>query len=219
MKIIVVGCGRFGAELAYRLFQHGNEVAVVDALPAAFNNLPADFKGRLNEGDALNQDVLHRAGIETADAVAVVTNSDALNAAVGHIAQSKYNVKYVVARDYDPNLRALYETFGLQVIAATSWGAQRMEEMLSHSDVHTIFSAGNGEVEVYEFTVPESCDGKKLSDVIGPGSLAVAVTRAGRSLLPETGFVLEACDIVNISATLEGIQAVRAQLQGQRKEK
>jgi branched-chain amino acid aminotransferase len=70
MKVIVVGCGRFGSELAYRLYKSGHEVAIVDAIPEAFNILPVDFRGRLIEGDALNQDVLHRAGIEHADALA-----------------------------------------------------------------------------------------------------------------------------------------------------
>ena len=68
MKVIVVGCGRFGSELAYRLYKSGHEVAIVDAIPEAFNILPVDFRGRLIEGDALNQDVLHRAGIEHAKA-------------------------------------------------------------------------------------------------------------------------------------------------------
>ncbi len=62
MKVIVIGCGRLGAELAYNLFKRGHDVSVIDNVPASFNNLPADFQGRLNEGEALSQDVLHRAG-------------------------------------------------------------------------------------------------------------------------------------------------------------
>ncbi len=46
MKVIVIGCGRMGAELAYRLFKRGHDIAVVDQDEAAFNSLPPDFQGR-----------------------------------------------------------------------------------------------------------------------------------------------------------------------------
>ncbi|MDD5370504.1 MAG: NAD-binding protein, partial [Anaerolineaceae bacterium] len=50
MKVIIVGCGRLGIELAYRLYQGGHDVSVIDAVSAAFNNLPPDFQGRTIEG-------------------------------------------------------------------------------------------------------------------------------------------------------------------------
>jgi trk system potassium uptake protein TrkA len=95
MKIIVVGCGRVGSELAYRLNLKGHNVTVIDQVDAAFDNLPPDFRGRTVEGEVLNQDVLRRAGIEHADGVATVTNSDALNAVVAHVARTVYEVDRV----------------------------------------------------------------------------------------------------------------------------
>jgi trk system potassium uptake protein TrkA len=38
MNIIVVGCGRVGAELAQRLSEKGHKVTVIDQTTAAFNN-------------------------------------------------------------------------------------------------------------------------------------------------------------------------------------
>ena len=70
MKILVVGCGRLGADLADRLSKAGNNVAVIDSSEAAFNKLPSDFIGRIHEGNGLQQDVLVRAGIEGADGLA-----------------------------------------------------------------------------------------------------------------------------------------------------
>ena len=46
MNVIVVGCGRVGSELAYRLHQRGHQVTVIDQEASAFNNLPPDFRGR-----------------------------------------------------------------------------------------------------------------------------------------------------------------------------
>jgi trk system potassium uptake protein TrkA len=123
MNIIVVGCGRVGAQLANRLSQRGHHVTVVDVVPTAFENLGAGFRGRTLEGDVLTQDLLRRAGIEQADGLAAVTNSDTLNVVVGRIAHTLYNVPSVVCRNYEPRYRSLYDTFNLQEISSALWGA------------------------------------------------------------------------------------------------
>jgi trk system potassium uptake protein len=213
MKVVIIGCGRLGADLAYRLFKRGYTVSVVDLVSSAFNNLPPDFEGRLNEGDALNQDVLHRAGIETADAVAVVTDSDPLNAILGHLACTEFNVSNVVIRNYDPQARGLLEAFDLQFISGTIWGAQRVEEMISHKEMRTVFSAGNGEVEIYEFIVPEGWAGKPLAELLsGENIRPVALTRAGRAMLPHRDEKLQEGDVLHISGTFDGAEEVRSRL-------
>jgi trk system potassium uptake protein TrkA len=214
MNVIVIGCGRVGAELAYRLFQKGHHVAVVDQQAAAFHNLPPDFRGRTIEGEALNRDVLVRAGIENADGLAAVTNSDPLNAAVAHVARSAFGIMRVYARNYDSAWRSLHEAFGLQVISSSSWGAQRLEEMLAYAEMRAVFSAGNGEVEVYEFIIPPAFDAHKLGDLIpGDSCTPVALTRAGRALLPDCDTLVETGDVVLVSATVESMNSVRQRLQ------
>ena len=209
MKIVVIGCGRLGAELAGRLFQRGHEVSVVDWDESAFSKLPPNFEGRINEGEAINRDVLHRAGIERADTVAVVTDSDVLNAVVGHLARTYFNTPNVIVRNHDPRYRPIQEAFGLQVVSAMSWGAQRIEELIYDSDIRAVFSAGNGEVEIYEISVPEWWSGKTVSDLISEGDyVPVSVTRAGRAVLPSGNMMLETGDVVLVSATLEGIESL-----------
>ncbi len=213
MKVIIVGCGRMGAELAYRLCKRNVDVSIIDLEEATFSNLPADFHGRRVEGDALNRDTLHRAGIEHADALVAVTNKDALNAVLCHTAREYYGVEQVVARNYFSSCRAMFEIFNVQVISGTSWAAQRMEEMVYHSEVRTVYSTGNGEVEIYEFTIPTSWDGHKISEVV-PSSdcVIVSLSRAGvASLAGKDDFVREG-DILHISATFEGAEAMRVRV-------
>jgi trk system potassium uptake protein TrkA len=213
MNVIVIGCGRVGAELAYRLYQRGHQVTVVDQIAAAFNNLLPDFRGRTVEGEVMRQDVLRRAGIEQAQGLAAVTNSDSINAIVAHVACTLYNVPNVVVRNYDPGWRSLHEAFGLQIVSSASWGAQRIEEMLYHGEIHTVFSAGNGEVEIYEILVPKHWQGRTLQEILsGTGALPVALTRAGHAALPPVDSRLAAGDVVHLSATLEGIDALKARL-------
>src|SRR5512134_714163 len=104
MNFVIVGCGRVGAELCYRLFKSGHQVVVVDNRKEAFNRLHPDFRGRTLEGEGLAESILERAGIREANGLAAVTNSDILNAVIAHTACAFFNVPIVVARNYDPNL-------------------------------------------------------------------------------------------------------------------
>jgi trk system potassium uptake protein len=210
MKFIVVGCGRVGAELAYRLFQNGHHVVVIDKTEASFQNLPVDFKGRLLEGQVLSRDVLRRAGIHEADGIAVVTNSDTLNTVVAHLAREEFHIPNIVTRNYNSRWRTMQEVFGLQLVSSSSWGAQRVEELLYQQETRTIYSPGNGEVELYEFIVRDEWDGHKVSDLLPcEGDCVVAsLSRAGRSMIPQQDFILKSGDVMLVSATLEGSQEI-----------
>jgi trk system potassium uptake protein len=213
MYMIVVGCGRLGSGLAYRLYLQGHQVVVIDEADTAFNNLPADFHGRTVPGDALNQGVLERAGVKEARGLAAVTSDDAANAVIAHIARKHYKVPHVVSRNFNPALIPVHESFNLQTVSSAVWGAQRIEEMLYHGEVHTIFSAGNGEVEIYEITITEPWDGHTLGELIPSGEcVPVALTRAGRAFIPDGNTVLQTDDLVQVSATLEGAKTIRQRL-------
>lgn len=212
MNFIIIGCGRVGAELSYHLFRSGHQVVVVDSNKQAFNRLHPDFRGRTLEGEGLAESVLERAGIREADGLAAVTNSDALNAVVSHAAREFFGVPVVVARNYDPSLRGLIEAFGLQTVGSTTWGAQRVEEMLINPTEKVVYSAGNGEVEIYEVRIPEDWNGRTLSELMESleECRPVALTRAGRSSLPDADTKLHTDDLLNVSSTLDGIGALTA---------
>jgi len=214
MNFFVIGCGRVGSELAFRLYKNGHKVVVIDKNREALNGLSSEFRGRTIEGDVLVEQMLERAGIGEANGLAAVTNSDTLNAVVAHIAYVVYKVPIVVTRNYDPAMLPVLEAFGHQIVSSTSWGAQRIQEMLLDPSFRTIFSAGNGEVEVYEMMISPAWNEKPLGELLrdNPDCLPVALTRAGRALLPNTETVLQAGDLLNVSATFAGIKILRSQL-------
>jgi trk system potassium uptake protein TrkA len=213
MNMIVIGCGRIGAELAYRMYCRGHRVVVVDRSETAFHNLPNDFRGRTVQGDAMGVDVLRRADIESANGLAVVTGNDQINAVVAHLARIVYNVPMVVVRNFNTRWRPMQEVFGLQMVSPSSWAAQRIEELLYQQSIRTVFSSGNGEVELYEFAVPQTWDGRRLADLLPEQNcVAASLTRAGRAVLPNGSESLKTGDIVLVSATLEGSETLLRQL-------
>ena len=220
MKFIVIGCGRVGAELSYHLFTSGHQVVVVDLKKESFNRLHPDFRGRTLEGEGLAESVLERAGIREADGFAAVTNSDALNAVISHAAREIFNVPVVVARNYDPSLRSLIEAFGLQTVGSTTWGAQRVEEMLMNPSEKVVYSAGNGEVEVYEIRIPDDWSERTVGELLDTlkECCPVALTRAGRSFLPDAETKFQSGDLFNVSSTFAGIGELTARLSNKAEE-
>ena len=211
--IIIVGCGRVGAELASSISRQGHHVAVMDSNARAFDRLGPDFRGRAVLGDALDHEALKRAGIETAHGLAAATASDSANIVVARIARDLFKVEHVVARVYEPNREPIYEMLGLQGVASTSWGAHRMEQLLLHPGLQSIYVAGNGEVQIYEVAIPDAWKDRQLSELIPAGqALAVAAARGGRSLLPDGNFVLQLQDVLQVSATAEGAAELRRRL-------
>ncbi len=213
MFFIVVGCGRVGSELAMDLFRKGHQVAVIDQVGTSFAHLHADYRGRTVEGEVLARDVLRDAGIEQADGLAAVTNSDAVNAVVAHVARSIFGVARVVARNYDPRWRGLHEAFGLQLVSSTAWGAQRIEALLLTPALRAVFSAGNGEVEVYELAVPARFEGRALLELLPEADgRAVALTRAGRAELPSPASRLRGGDVLHAALGPGGMARLTARL-------
>jgi trk system potassium uptake protein TrkA len=213
MKVIVVGCGRVGAELAFLMSRRGHDVTVVDHVGSSFSHLDPDYRGRTIEAEPLAEGVLEKAGVREAQALASVTNSDAVNAVVAHVARHVYGVANVVARNYDPRWRILHEAMGLLSVSSTAWGAQRTSELLERPRLRAVFSAGNGEVELYEVTVPDRWAGRTVDELVeGLGCSAVSLTQAGRARLPDPGQPLGAGDIVHVAATHEGASALDERL-------
>ena len=77
-----------------------------------------------------------------------------------------------------------------------------------------VYSAGNGEVEVYEVRIPDEWDGRTLGELLDPldQCYPVALSRAGRSSLPEAETKLQTGDMLDVSSTFEGIGALTARL-------
>lgn len=211
MRIIVVGCGRAGAELALRMFRKGHEVVVVDQDGAALGTLHADFRGRTVQGDVLAEHVLESAGIAQADGVAAVTNSDTVNAVVAHAARVLFKVPRIVVRSYAPSRESIHEAFGHEAISSTAWGARRLEELLDDPAGASEGSLGSGEVKIYPVVATDAGRDPAVA-AKHAGCVLVAVTREGRTELPAVGLRTEAGDVLHVAATSSAIVEFRRRL-------
>ena len=104
MYIIVIGCGRVGAQLASFLSGEGHDVVVIDTNPKAFRRLGAVFNGKTFVGVGFDIELLKKAGAEKADAVAVVTDLDNTNIMVAQVAKKIFNISKVITRLVSPSV-------------------------------------------------------------------------------------------------------------------
>ena len=130
MKVVIMGCGRVGGRLAGLLESDGHSVTILDTDAYSFRRLPPNFKGTALVGNGLDQEVLKRAGIETADAFVVVTQGDNRNVMSAQIAKHIFKVPKVICRIYDPLRQELYSTLGLETLSPTTIFAQMLREKL-----------------------------------------------------------------------------------------
>ncbi len=162
MKIIIVGCGRLGSGLANVLANRGDQVTVVDMNPNAFDRLDPGFRGKTVTGIGFDGDVLLKAGIKEADALAAVTSSDEANIVTARLASQVFHVPKVVARLYEPGNGDTFRNLGIQNFCTVDWGIQRVVDLFSYTPTEVMFSLGTGEVDILEKNIPASFVGRKL---------------------------------------------------------
>jgi len=126
VKVVILGCGRVGATLAMKMEEVGHKVTVIDISNDSFRRLDPKFRGVKILGNGVDEETLRRAGIETADALAAVTNGDNRNIMASQIAKEIFHVQKVVCRIYDPIRQGTYKLLGLEAISPTIIGANML---------------------------------------------------------------------------------------------
>jgi trk system potassium uptake protein TrkA len=200
MKVIVVGCGRIGSQVSELMAQQGHDVVVIDHDANAIGRLGPRFKGRVVQGLGFDRQVLIEAGIEQTDAFVAASSSDNANIISARIARNIFHVPRVVARLYDPRRAEIYQRLGLTTISSTTWGAQRIYQVLSHTDLDVIQTFGRGEVSLVAAEVPPDLVGKTVGQLSVPGEVAViSITRSNEAFLPRAGTEFKGGDLIHLS--------------------
>jgi trk/ktr system potassium uptake protein len=98
VKILILGAGQVGSTLAENLVSEQNDITVIDLDAAKLKDLQDRFDLRAVAGSAADPGVLTEAGIEDADMLIAVTQSDETNLVACKIASKLFNVPTKIAR-------------------------------------------------------------------------------------------------------------------------
>ncbi len=207
MKVIIIGCGRVGEQLARLLVDEGHQVSVIDYDARALERLGPNFKGQKIVGVGFDRDVLVKAGIEQADAFAAASSSDNVNIVAARIAHNIFRVPRVVARLFDPQRAEIYRRLGMLTISSTTWGAERLREVLTCAELDPIISFGSGEVSLVNVDLPSHLVGRMVKDLTVPSEInIVAITRQGAAFIPTLGSQFKEGDILQVAILASALE-------------
>lgn len=215
MKVLIIGCGKFGVRVSGYLTRNNHDVVVVDNDPEAFHALSEEFTGRTICGIGYDREVLEQAGIATADVVISCASSDSLNAVVASIAKNVFHVPTVIARMYDPIRAKMFESMGIYTVSITRLGLNNVIEYLEENKSwRVIHKLGNEDVQIVKVRVQAALEGTKFADLTVEGRMnLVAVERQGHSILPEKNMCCEYNDMLYLAVSRDYLVQARDMLQ------
>ena len=126
MFVIIMGCGRLGAQLAAMLESDGHDVSILDVDKLAFEHLPNNFQGHKVLGDGTDQETLRKAGADRADAFVSATRGDNRNALAAQVAKHVFHIGRVGSVIFDPIREEVYRDLGLRTINPTKIEAEML---------------------------------------------------------------------------------------------
>jgi trk/ktr system potassium uptake protein len=120
VKIVIVGCGRVGAELAGAFDASGHDVIILDLSTQAFDRLPSGFGGEALRGDGTDEDILRRSGADGADVFIAMTEGDNRNVMAAQLAHEAFGIRRVIAKINDPVRADAYADLGIATLCRTN---------------------------------------------------------------------------------------------------
>ena len=212
MNIIIVGCGKVGSTIAKQLCNEGYDVTVIDNNPNKLRAVSDGMDAMAMVGDGTSYTTLKEAGIESADVLIAVTDSDEKNLLCCVIGKRTGNLA-AIARVRNPvysNERDfLQKGFGLaMLINPESAGAEEMGRIFRFPSAIDIETFAKGKIELLTVRIPEKSlmVGNPLTYIhqkLRTDVLVVVVRRKGQVIIPSGDFVIEAGDLVSVIAEHE----------------
>jgi trk system potassium uptake protein TrkA len=154
MKILIVGAGRAGLEVATQLSRTGHAVTIVDTDAGVAQRAVEQFGLVAIAGDATTAEVLDDAAIGQMDIVVAMLRRDADNLAVSLLARAA-GVDRVMVRMRDNAYRSVYANAGIdRVLSETDLITGAITVAVEHDAIRHAMLIGDGAAIAFELTVP-----------------------------------------------------------------
>jgi trk system potassium uptake protein TrkA len=224
MKIVILGAGQVGGSVAESLVSEHNDITVVDLEPQRLRTLQERLDLRTVLGNGAHPSVLAEAGIEDADLLVAVTQSDETNLVACRIAARMFNVPRRIARvratDYLANERVLGEDgFDVDVsICPEQVLTEYIAKLVEFPEALQVLDFAGGKVSLVAVRAYSGGPlvGHPLKDLRRHmpriDTRIVAIFRGDRSIVPDGDTLIEAGDEVFCLAASEHIREVMREL-------
>jgi trk system potassium uptake protein TrkA len=218
MEFIIVGYGRVGSRTAGMLTSEGHDVTVVELDPERVENAREDGVD-VTEGDAEDERVLGRAGLETADAVAGLTGDLNANYAVCVIAErAGCRTVLRIDEDYREEIYEKYTADVDEIIYPERLGAAGAKNALLGGDLNVLADlTENLTAATIEVPAESPLVGTRVVELDLPGDTRVYAHGRRREPMeiPLPNTTIEQGDQLAFVARQSELDSVRAHLRGE----
>lgn len=224
MKIIILGAGQVGANLAESLVAENNDITVVDLDAARLTMLQDRLDLRTVRGHAAHPTVLEQAGAEDADMLVAVTQSDETNLVACRIASTLFNLPTRIARIRSNDFLSrppgfLSEHFGVDdVISPEQEVTDTLRRLIEHPEALQVLDFAGGKVRLVAVRAYHGGPlvGHELQDIRrhmpNIDCRIAAIYRRDRGIVPKGITVIEPGDEVFFIARRADIPAVMREM-------
>lgn len=209
LKIIIVGCGKVGTTLVERLSQENHDVTIIDVDSDIVQRVAGTYDVMGITGNGASYSIQIEAGINQADLIIAVTESDERNLLCCTIAK-KVGDCAAIARvrnpDYSDELSYLRMQLGISLIINPELEtAREMARLLRLPTALEINSFARGHAELVKFKIPAGniLHKKKVLSIrdFKCDLLMCGVERGDELYIPDGSFVFNEGDVVSFIAT------------------
>ncbi len=222
MKIVILGAGQVGSTVAHALASEANDITVVDQNAHLLTALQERCDIRTVTGQASHPDVLLQAGIEDADMILAVTNSDEINMIACQVAHSLFHTPLRLARVRSRNYLAHPKLFSPDavpinfIISPEQLVTTFIQHLIASPGVLQILDFADGKAQLVAVKAHHggALIGQELralpEKMPAVETRVAAVFRRERAIIPEGDTVIEAGDEIFFLAAPRDIPAVVA---------
>ena len=158
---IIIGLGRFGAEMAVKLYECGEDVLAMDQDEALVDKI-ADRVTRAVAADARDIDVLKKLGAGNFDRAVVAVGSDLAASALITMNLKSLGVPYILCKAHDDTYRTILEKLGAnRVIIPEREMADKLSLGLTSAGIMEYIEISD-EYGIVEMNPPEAWIGKTI---------------------------------------------------------
>ena len=224
MKILILGAGQVGSTVAANLASEANDITLVDTDSEVLHELRERLDIQTICGKASHPSVLIDAGIEDADLLIAVTNSDEVNMVACQIAHSLFHTPTKIARVRSREYLKYRTLFGADhipvdvLISPEELISRYIERLIEYPGALQVLDFAEGKAQLVGMRAHSGGllighEIRTLSEHIpGVDSRVAAIFRRGKGIIPQGDQVIEADDEVFFIAARKDIKVVMGEM-------
>lgn len=219
MKIVIIGAGEIGYDLASLLSQEKHDVIVLDRDKECLDKVADNLDVLCHEGNATSAEDLVETGVQDADILLAVTSIDEVNM-IASMMSKRLGAKMVIARIRSdelsrPNAPLKPTELGIDVlIHPEQSAAQEIVRLLKRASASDLINLADGKMQMIGLRIGNKSPlvGKTLIDYAEEFSdlkfRVVAILRQGQTIIPSGSFKMQTADQIFVLAKTVDIPEV-----------